>query len=160
MKYSAFALPLALLLASTGAFAAPEPIEGQFTVTGTVPTESFSIIDPGNWMSVPQTLPWNELGIGFAGFREQLLMKSTVGPISGYLLEPAQISNGDSVIPLSVSINSVGMALTPRMIVKAEDAASGKLVDFHTSVSSSGIKYVPGDYSGTLSMMFETTAPL
>ena len=160
MKYSLFALPLALMLASGGASAA-QPIEGNFSVSGTVPTESFSVIDPSSWMSQPQTLPWNMLGNGFSIFQQKLLLKSTVGPITAHLLEPAQISSGDNVIQLLVAINSVGLTESPRQILRADLASGGLLVNFSTSVqSSTGPKYIPGDYAGTVSMMFETAAPL
>lgn len=160
MKYSLFALPLALLLASGGA-SAVQPIEGNFTVTGTVPTESFSVIDPSNWMSQTQTLPWSLLGTGFGIFQQKILLKSTVGAITAHLLDPAQISSGDNVIQLQVAINSIPLTLSPKQVLRADLAAGGYLVNFSTSVlNSTGPQLIPGDYAGTLSMMFETAAPL
>lgn len=160
MKHSLFALPLALMLASGGASAA-EPIEGNFTVTGTVPTESFSVIDPGSWMSQTQTLPWGLLGTNFSIFQQKLVLKSTVGAITAHLLDPAQISSGDNVIQLQVAINSIPLTLSPKQVLRADLAAGGLLVNFSTSVlNSTNPKLIPGDYAGTLSMMFETAAPL
>ena len=160
MKHSLFALPLALMLASGGA-SAVQPIEGNFTVSGTVPTESFSVIDPSNWMSQTQTLPWKTIGNGFSMFQEKLLLKSTVGAITAHLLDPAQISSGDNVIKLQVAINSIPLTLSPKQVLRADLASGGLLVNFSTSVlNSTNPEYIPGDYAGTLSMMFETAAPL
>ncbi|WP_175650512.1 CS1 type fimbrial major subunit [Pseudomonas sp. Marseille-P9899] len=160
MKQSLFALPLALMLASGGA-SAVQPIEGNFTVSGTVPTESFSVIDPASWMSKPQTLPWNSIGTSFSGFYEKILLKSTVGAITAYLTEPAQISSGDNVLPMQVTVNNVSLTESPRVVLRADLAPPGLLVNFSTYVSNpSSAKYTPGDYAGTLSMMFETAPPL
>ncbi|MCU1733030.1 MULTISPECIES: CS1 type fimbrial major subunit [unclassified Pseudomonas] len=160
MKYRFFALPLALMLASGGA-SAVQPIEGNFTVSGTVPTESFSVIDPANWMSQTQTLNWNVIGTGFTPLQQKLLLKSTVGAITAYMLEPAQISSGDNVIPMQVAVNMVALTESPRIVLRADLAPPGLLVQFNASVlNPSTIERTPGDYAGTLSMMFETAPPL
>ncbi|MCU1733029.1 MULTISPECIES: fimbrial protein [unclassified Pseudomonas] len=160
MKYSIFALPLTLMLASECA-SAIEPLEGHFSLTGTVPTESFSVVGPGNWMDQTQTLTWGGAGTSFGIFRQKILMKSTVGAISAYLVEPAHISNGDNVLSLMVQVNNVTLSEVPREVVRPEVAAPGVLVNFQTWVPpSSNPQYLPGDYAGALNMMFETAPPL
>lgn len=161
MKQSVCALPLALLLVA-GAVSAAEPIEGQFTVTGTVPTESFTIIDAGNWMSRPQTLQWNAVGTGFARFYETMLMKSTVGTITGHLVEPAVLRSGDNTLPMVVSVNGRHLSDVPQTVLNATQAAVGRVVNFETYIDYNVMPnpYPPGDYSGTYNMMFETAPPL
>lgn len=161
MKHSVCALPLALMLVASIASAA-EPIEGQFTVTGTVPTESFTIIDPGDWMSRPQTLEWNVLGTGFTRFYETMLMKSTVGTITGYLVEPAVLRSGDNTIPMVVAVNGKHLTGSPQTVVNSVQAAPGKVVGFETYIDYNVMPnpYPPGDYSGTYNMVFETAPPL
>lgn len=161
MKHSVRSLPLALLVVSGLAIAA-EPIEGQFSVTGTVPTESFSIIDTGNWMSRPQTLTMNILGTGFTRFNETMLLKSTVGTITGYLVEPARLRSGDNELPMVVSVNGRHLKDFPQNVLTASQAAPGKLVNFETYIDYEVLQgpYPPGEYSGTYNMMFETAPPL
>lgn len=162
MKHSIRALPLALLLAS-GLASAVEPIEGQFTVTGTVPTESFSIIDPGNWMDKTQTIQVQGVGPewGFQNFLEKILVKSTVGPIRAFLTEPPELVNGDTVLPLRVHIDGRPIAETPSQFINANDAAAGKLLEFRVGMASGhNPDYVAGDYAGSVSIVFETSPPL
>ncbi|MGE8408087.1 MAG: CS1 type fimbrial major subunit [Pseudomonas sp.] len=159
MKYSLCALPLMLMLV-TGTAAAVDPIEGQFSVTGTVPSESFTILDPGGWMSLPQELPYTPVGEKFGTFNQQLMLRSTVGAIKAYLVEPAEVRKGDEVVPMNVVINNRGIVDTPREIARADQAGPGILVNFSTYPTDNTQKPSPGDYSGTLSLMFETSPPL
>ena len=92
MKYSVLALPLALMIAAGSAVAA-DPIEKQVTVTATIPTENF-YVEPvgGNWMNEPQDMAWNSFQQTLQPIRKQLQVRSTTGPISAYLLNPATIT--------------------------------------------------------------------
>lgn len=160
MKFSVLALPLALALV-TGVATAAEPIEGQFSVSGTVPTESFSIIDPANWMGQTQSLEWNNIGGSFRTFNQKLMIKSTVGAVTGHLLAPAEIISPDNSIAMVVEINHIKLTDTPQQIVNASMAAPGREVIFRvTARDGVNANYLPGDYRGSVNMMFETAPPL
>lgn len=158
MKYSVFALPLSLMIA-TGMAQAADPIEKQVTVTASIPTESFSI-EPvgGNWMNDPQDMAWNSTQQSLQPIRKQLLVRSTTGPIFGHLLTPAAITSGADNIALDVVVAGTPLSLTSTEIVGMEQAAPGAVVGFEIIAQSAGAAgYAPGNYQGMVNMLFETT---
>ena len=158
MKYSALALPLALMMAA-GLAQAADPIEKQVTVTATIPTENF-YVEPvgGNWMNEPQDMTWNSFQQSLQPIRKQLQVRSTTGPISAYLLNPASITSGADSIGLDVSVAGTQLSLTSTEVVGGELAAPGAIVGFEIAAQSAGTGgYVPGNYLGVVNMMFETT---
>ncbi|MFK8328885.1 CS1 type fimbrial major subunit [Pseudomonas sp. BJa5] len=159
MKKIFLALPLALLT-STSAFAL-DPIEKQVQVTAQIPTESF-YVEPvgGNWMNDPQQLGWDAVREQLQPVRKQLQVKSTTGPISAYLLSPAVISSGGNNIGLNVKVADTVLSTSATEVVNAADAAPGTVVGFEIAAQPAGAGgYVPGNYQGLVSMIFETPAP-
>ncbi|WP_175650513.1 CS1 type fimbrial major subunit [Pseudomonas sp. Marseille-P9899] len=160
MKYSAFALPLALML-TAGTASAVEPITKQVQIVGTIPTEFFTVIDSGNWWGKNHALNWVE-GEGFALFKQRLILRSTVGAITAHLTLPAQLTNDkDDVISMRLSVHGKTLSTLPQEVTTAEEMLTGKplMVDFLMSSDSTTVP-APGDYSGVFGMMFETAAPL
>ncbi|MFD2642716.1 CS1 type fimbrial major subunit [Pseudomonas japonica] len=158
MKYSVLALPLALMMAA-GTAQAADPIEKQVTVTATIPTESF-YVEPvgGNWMNEPQDMAWNSFQQTLQPIRKQLQVRSTTGPISAYLLNPATITSGADTIGLNVSVAGKVLTLTSSEVVSEEQAAPGSIVGFEVAAQTAGAGgYTPGNYLGVVNMMFETT---
>jgi len=158
MKYSVLALPLALMMAAGSALAA-DPIEKQVTVTATIPTESF-YVEPvgGNWMNEPQDMAWNSFQQTLQPIRKQLQVRSTTGPISAYLLNPATITSGADTIGLDVSVAGKSLTLTSAEVITQEQAAPGAIVGFEVAAQAAGAGgYAPGNYLGVVNMMFETT---
>lgn len=159
MKYSVLALPLALMMAAGTAMAA-DPIEKQVTVTATIPTESF-YVEPvgGNWMNEPQDMAWNSFQQTLQPIRKQLQVRSTTGPISAYLTNPATITSGADTIGLDVSVAGKALTLTSAEVISQEQAAPGAIVGFEVAAQAAGTGgYTPGNYLGVVNMMFETTA--
>ncbi|MCU1733031.1 MULTISPECIES: fimbrial protein [unclassified Pseudomonas] len=160
MKYSAFALPLALMLAA-GTVSAAEPINKQVKLVGTIPTEFFNVIDSGNWWGKNHELSWVE-GEGFALFKQRLIFVSTVGAVTAHLTLPAQLTNDkDDVIAMRLRVAGKTLSTLPQEVASAEEMLTGKpfMVDFDLSADSTAMP-APGDYSGVFGMMFETKAPL
>ncbi len=158
MKYSILALPLALMMAAGSAIAA-DPIEKQVTITATIPTESF-YVEPvgGNWMNEPQDMAWNSFQQTLQPIRKQLQVRSTTGPISAYLLNPATITSGADTIGLDVSVAGKALTLTSSEVISEEQAAPGAIVGFEVAAQTAGAGgYNPGNYLGVVNMMFETT---
>lgn len=159
MKRTLLALPLALLT-TTCAFAA-DPIEKQVQVTAQVPTAAF-YVEPvgGNWMNDPQEMAWNSFRGELDPIRKELQVKSTVGPISAYLISPATIASGTNNIGLDVSVGDTLLTTTSAEVVTAAQAAPGAIIGFKVAAqAASGAGYAPGNYQGLVSMMFETAAP-
>ncbi|MDZ5602073.1 CS1 type fimbrial major subunit [Pseudomonas sp. RP23018S] len=157
MKRTLLALPLALSFASA-AFAAPDPIEKQVQVTAVVPTAAFYVEPVGSdWMNDPQELPWNPTRATFGEIRHQVQAKSTVGSISGYLLNAPVLTSGLDTIDLNVKVGATDLDITPNEILTAAQALPGAVMDFViTAKNPANGSFTPGNYQGLVSMMFET----
>ncbi|MFB4391074.1 MULTISPECIES: CS1 type fimbrial major subunit [unclassified Pseudomonas] len=156
MKRLFMALPLALFTA-TAAHAA-DPIEKQVQVTAQVPTDSF-YIEPvgGNWMNDPQELQWNSFRGELQPIRKQLQVRSTVGPIAAYLLSPATITSGANSIGLDVKVANEILTTTSAEVVSGPQASPGTVIGFEIAAQAApSTGYIPGNYQGLVSMMFET----
>jgi len=159
VKRILLALPLALL-GATCALAA-DPIEKQVQVIATVPTATF-YVEPvgGGWMNDPQELPWNSFQSAFGTINKQLQVKSTVGAIAAYLMSPAVISDGANSIGLDVKVAGKSLGTASAEVVNAADANAGSVVGFQIAAKAPGTgSFVPGNYQGLVSMVFETAAP-
>lgn len=158
MKRSLLALPLTLLFAGS-VFA--NPIEKQVLVTAVVPTAAFYVEPIGSdWMNDPQELPWNPTQATFGEIRHQLQAKSTIGPITGQLLNAAVITSGLDTINLNVKVGATDLDTTSKEILTAAQALPGAVMDFVITAKTPGSgSFTPGNYQGLVSMMFETAAP-
>lgn len=159
MKSLLKALPFALLVA--GAVQAADPIEKQVLVTAVVPTAAFYVEPIGSdWMSEPQELPWNPLRSAFGEIRHQVQAKSTIGPITGYLLSPPVLTSGLDAIDLNVKVGATDLTTTSTEILTAAQATPGAIMDFVvTAKAPTSGSFTPGNYQGLVNMMFETAAP-
>lgn len=159
MKRTLLALPLALFCA-TSAFAV-DPIEKQVLVTAIVPTAAFYVEPIGSdWMNDPQELPWNPTKSTFGEIRHQLQAKSTIGPITGYLLNAAVITSGLDSIDLNVKVGATDLETTSKEILSASQALPGAVMDFVITAKTPGTGvFTPGNYQGLVSMIFESEVP-
>lgn len=159
MKSLFKALPLVLLAA--GAVQAADPIEKQVLVTAVVPTAAFYVEPIGSdWMNDAQELPWNPVKSTFGEIRHQLQAKSTIGPITGYLLNSPVITSGLDSIDLNIKVGTTDLTTTSTEILTAAQATPGAVMDFVvTAKTPTAGAYTPGNYQGLVNMMFETAAP-
>ncbi|MEV3814476.1 CS1 type fimbrial major subunit [Aeromonas allosaccharophila] len=148
----------ALLLASNTLMAA-EQVEHTVTVTAQIPTENFYVQPVGDWMSTPQKLAFNSFSQQLEPLTKQLEMKSTIGPIKGYLLYPAAIISGKDNINLAVKVAGVELNTTSKELLNQADANTGKKVGLEIIPAAPTGGYKPGNYQGIVSMMFESEAP-
>jgi len=148
-----------LLLASNTLMAA-ERVEHTVTVTAQIPTDKFYVQPVGDWMSTPQKLTFNPFNQQLDPLAKQLEMKSTLGPIKGYLVYPATMASGKESIGLTVKVGGVALTTTSAELLTQADANTGKQVGLEIipAVAPSG-GYKPGNYQGIVSMMFESEAP-
>ena len=149
----------ALLLASSTLMAA-EKVEHTVTVTAQIPTDKFYVQPVGDWMNTPQKLTFNPFNQKLDPLAKQLEMKSTLGPIKGYLVYPATMASGKDSIGLTVKVAGVALTTTSADLLNQADANTGKQVGLEIipAVAPSG-GYKPGNYQGIVSMMFESEAP-
>ncbi len=159
MKQMLIALPLALLF--VGSAHAVDPIEKQVQIVAQVPTDAF-FVEPvgGNWMNDPQEMAWNSYQQKLDPIRKELQVKSTIGPISAYLVSPAVIASGTHNIGLDVTVGDTVLQTTPAEVVSAAQAAPGATIGFNVAAQPAPPSgYEPGNYQGLVSMIFETAAP-
>ena len=149
----------ALFLAIFSLMAA-ERIEHTVTVTAQIPTDKFYVQPVGDWMSTPQKLAFNPFSQQLDPLAKQLEMKSTLGPIKGYLVYPATMASGKESIGLTVKVGGVALTTTSTELLTQADANTGKQVGLEIipAVAPNG-GYKPGNYQGIVSMMFESEAP-
>ncbi|WP_438405047.1 CS1 type fimbrial major subunit, partial [Aeromonas hydrophila] len=91
---------------------------------------------------------------------KQLEMKSTIGPIKGYLVYPATMASGKESIGLTVKVAGVALTTTSADLLNQADANTGKQVGLEIIPAAAPTGgYKPGNYQGIVSMMFESEAP-
>lgn len=158
MKHTLFAIPMALLLA-TSAFA-DQRIDHTVTITATVPTDAF-YVEPlgGNWMNDPQNMSYRPFDATFEPVRKQLSMKSTTGAIQAKMLNLPAMTSGTDTIGLDVVIAGKKLNLTSQPVVLEADAKNGAVVDFMVAAVKPTTGFKPGNYQGIVNMVFETPDP-
>ncbi|WP_421337303.1 CS1 type fimbrial major subunit [Aeromonas veronii] len=149
----------ALLLASSTLMAA-EKVEHTVTVTAQIPTDKFYVQPVGDWMNTPQKLTFNPFSQKLDPFAKQLEMKSTLGPIKGYLVYPAIMASGKESIGLTVKVAGTALTTASQDLLNQADANTGKQVGLEIIPAAAPTGgYKPGNYQGIVSMMFESEAP-
>ncbi|WP_219268458.1 CS1 type fimbrial major subunit [Pseudomonas sp. Xaverov 259] len=158
-KKIAIAVPMTLLaLASTGVFAAGEAAHS-IQLTAHVPTTSF-YVQPVNSdvVNVPQVLVYDAISSTFKPLVESFDTKNTAGSIHASIEQATTyLFNGSTKIDLDVEFNGVKLGATPVQVVTAQNALTGSRVVLEiTPVAAPSTGYVPGDYTGTVAMTFDS----
>ncbi|BBR52863.1 MULTISPECIES: CS1 type fimbrial major subunit [Pseudomonas] len=157
MKARFLAIPFLALAA--GSVTAAETIEKQVQVVAQVPTEKFYVEPVGNWMDDPQALTWNPQREDFSEIRRQFQAKSTIGPVTAFLLNQPEVVSGIDKFGLNVTLAGKALGLTPVPLLTKEQAAAGTTMDFVVSAVKPAGGYKAGSYQGMVNMMFESEAP-
>ncbi|ARP85104.1 CS1 type fimbrial major subunit [Bordetella genomosp. 9] len=133
------------------------------TVSADIPTSTFYVTTTSDWNAGEvQAMPWDATNGKLGALQRNLLAKSTIGPITGYLLSEPTISTADGAnsIALDVQVNKktlpVGATSAPELITAA-DAANERAYPLH--IAPNGNTFNPGKYTGTVAMVFESVAP-
>lgn len=149
-----------VLLLASGTLIAAEQIEHTVTVTAQIPTANFYVQPVGDWMNTTQKLTFNNYQKKLEPLSKQLELKSTIGPIKGYLLYPASMASGANSIGLSVKVAGTELTTTSSELVNQANATAGKKAQLEIIPAAAPTDgYVPGNYQGIVSMMFESEAP-
>lgn len=149
-----------LLSLSASGFAA-QTEQKQITIVADVPsTEFFVNALPGDDVfTAPQRMEWNTFSNVLTPIQKQLHMGSTTGAIQAAVtsstLTGSSLSN---TINLAVAVHGVTLTTTAADVVGASQAAAGQVVNM-TIAPVTGANYTPDNYSGVVSLSFETPLP-
>lgn len=154
-----YALATVISCASLSAMAADTV---QFTVEANIPTSSFYVIPDGDWNIKPVKLNYNPVTDNLAATSVGLRAKNTSGGIKAYLdVTPQLVQNaGVYTIPLAVTV--AGRALgngseNAVSILTDEEASVERPLTVQIAPDADG-PHEPGDYTGTVTMMFDADA--
>ena len=159
---AAFALMVMTLVPGSLAWAARE--EHTFDVSLTVPSRSFYLIpsDPG-WIHRTQQLQWDPFKPGLSSLRKSFEVRHDSGAIEARLEGIPHLTNGRplGIIELWVRFNNVTLIpqTAAREVVSAAEAAAGSRVWLEITPMKPTSGWEPGNYSGTVQLVFNAKAP-
>ncbi|WP_339493040.1 MULTISPECIES: CS1 type fimbrial major subunit [unclassified Pseudomonas] len=149
----------ALILPYASAWGAVE--RETFELYVTIPTIDFFVLplDP-QLVQREQRLPFSTITGELSPLRATYEVKNTIGSIDARLTEEAYLSNGRDRIDLRVSFNNVQLTVDSTPVVPANEARPGRQVPLEiAAIRPVGEDYKPGDYYGTVHMVFDAVAP-
>lgn len=152
-----------LALMSAWAFAAREEIE--FFVSVDIPTLNFYVIpSEPDWIHREQRLPWNVNTSTLGGLRRDFDVKHDSSAIEARLESFPYLTNGrDSRENINLRVSFNGKELShhpvPLQVVTAEEAMAGSRVRLEIEPREQPGGYKPGDYYGTVNIIFNAAAP-
>ncbi|VVP15434.1 hypothetical protein PS838_03563 [Pseudomonas fluorescens] len=150
------------VLMGSSAWAARE--EHIFEVSVIIPTLAFYVIpaEP-DWIHRPQRLNWNISNSTLSSVRKHFDVRHDSSAIEARLETAPYLSNGKpgDDIALRVSFNGVELSpdIAPRQVVSAADAMTGSRVLLQIDPVKPEGGYKPGDYSGSVLVLFSAKAP-
>lgn len=152
-----------LALTSAWAFAAREELE--FFVSIDIPTANFYVIpSEPDWIHREQRLPWNVNTSTLGGLRRNFDVKHDSSAIEARLESFPYLTNGrDSRDNINLQVTFNGKELSnhpvPTQVVTAEEAMAGARVRLEIQPREQGGGYKPGDYYGTVNIIFNVATP-
>jgi hypothetical protein len=140
-------------------------------VTATIPDNAFQLRKTGTWANAKTNdleLAWDEDKHQLKPATEKLAIRSTSGAVKAKLAAPAELTHKSKTttkIPLTVTYNNETLDTATSKVVIDKDAADIDIYtapgfDFTVAVTNPGEQKYSGDYSGTVSVLFETDAPI
>ncbi|MFL1388149.1 CS1 type fimbrial major subunit [Pseudomonas tritici] len=131
-----------------------------FDVFVTIPTADFYVlpVDP-QLVQREQKLAYNPVTSQLATLRAPFDVKNIGGAIGARLHQEAYLSNGADRIDLRVTFNDVELGLTQTEVVSTAEARPGKRVGLEIAAVKPDDDYRPGNYYGTVHMVFDAIAP-
>ncbi|WP_092456538.1 CS1 type fimbrial major subunit [Pseudomonas sp. NFACC45] len=148
----------ALTLPGFAAWAAVE--RETFELVVSIPTTEFHVlpVDP-QLVEREQPMLFSTLTSGLLPLRANYEVKNINGAIGARLGQEAYLSNGRERIDLQVKFNNVQLALDSAQVVSAAEARPGRRVGLEIIAIKTDEEYAPGDYYGTVHMVFDAIAP-
>lgn len=159
-KITAMMLSVFLLLDSIYIFAITE--RETFEVSVTIPSADFYVLPVEHeWLGREQKLDWNPTTEELSRLRKSFDVKSSNGGIVARLSSEPYLSNGRDVdnIALDVSFNRAKLTLDDAEVVSELDGKTGRRVWLEIAAVKPQEGYKPGEYYGSVHMIFEAVAP-
>ncbi|NUU36845.1 CS1 type fimbrial major subunit [Pseudomonas sp. C2B4] len=164
IKQAVIAVSLSVSMPMAGAaFAAQE--KHNFEVSVDIPTLEFYVIpSEADWIHHQQTLPWDTHSSTLGGLRKNFDVRTDSSAIEARLESFPILSSGqDSRDDISLRITFNGTELShqpvPRQVVSREEAVAGKRVRLEIEPRAQPGGYKPGDYYGSVNIIFNVAAP-
>ncbi len=131
-----------------------------FEVFVEIPTAQFYVlpVDP-TLVQRDQPLDYNPVSSQLKPLRAQFDVKNVSGAIGARLDAEPFLFNGRERIDLRVTFNNQELGLTSSEVVSSTDAAPGKRVALEIAAIKAADDYAPGNYYGTVHMVFDALAP-
>ena len=138
--------------------------EHVFEVSLTIQSRPFYIVpaEP-DWIHRVQRLVWNPGSETLSTLSKHFDVRHDSSAIEARLDSPAHLSNGRSSEDIWLKVTFNGVVLGPevpsRLVLSQEEAAVGKrvLLEIEPLKPTGGFR--PGDYSGTVMLLFNARAP-
>jgi hypothetical protein len=133
-----------------------------FEVSVTVPNAEFYVIpvDPG-WIGREQKLHWNLTSEELNPLRKHFDVRNSNGAIAARLSVEPYLSNGrdGDNIALAVRFNRTRLTVDNTEVISQLDGKTGKRVELEIAAVKPDDGYKPGDYHGSVHVIFEAIAP-
>ncbi|WP_085724419.1 CS1 type fimbrial major subunit [Pseudomonas sp. R37(2017)] len=159
-KLLAKTLLVFLVLNGKYAFAVVE--RETFEVSVTIPSADFYVlpVDP-EWLGREQKLDWIQSSEDLSRLRKSFDVKNTNGSILARLSTEPYLSNGreNDNIALDVSFNRKKLTVDNAEVVSEVDGKAGRRVWLDIAAVKPQDGFKPGEYYGSVHMIFEAIAP-
>jgi hypothetical protein len=152
-----------MVLGALTSVSTPAIVERQtFAVSVTVPSAEFYVlpVDPG-WIGREQKLHWNLTAEQLSPLRKHFDVKNSNGAIAARLSMEPLLSNGrdGDNIAVDVTFNRIKLSVDNAEVVSQVDGKTGKRVELVIAAVKPDDGYTPGEYYGSVHMIFEAIAP-
>ena len=156
-KKFAIAAPLALLAMSSTAFAAGEASHS-ISLIAHVPTNGFYVVptDP-DLVNKDQDMSYQPSTGKMAEVNGFFDVRNNNGSVHASLESQPKLVSGSSSIDLQVMLNNKELTLTPQLVVG--EAESDVNYRAPLKISAKGNSFQPGDYTGSVAMIFDAVPP-
>nr|WP_242485132.1 CS1 type fimbrial major subunit [Pseudomonas sp. TH39(2020)] len=134
--------------------------EQTFHVSVTIPTSEFYVlpVNPG-FLEREQVMAWNPVSAELSPLREHFDVKNASGSISARLVAEPFLFNGRERIDLAVRFNGQLLSLLETPVVDEQQARVGQRVRLEIAATTPADGYAPGQYYGTVQLMFDAVNP-
>ncbi|WP_095181725.1 CS1 type fimbrial major subunit [Pseudomonas sp. Irchel 3F6] len=157
-KKIAIAAPLALLAMSSTTFAAGEASHS-ISLIAHVPTNGFYVVptDP-DLVNKDQDMSYQPTTGKMADVNGFFDVRNNNGSVHASLESLPKLVAGNTSIDLQVMLNNKELTLTPQMVVGESESDVNYRAPL--KISAKGSNFQPGDYTGSVAMIFDAVPPV
>lgn len=157
-KKIAIAAPLALLAMSSTAFAAGEASHS-ISLIAHVPTNGFYVVPTDqDLVNKDQDMSYQPTTGKMADVNGFFDVRNNNGSVHASLESLPKLVAGNTSIDLQVMLNNKELTLTPQMVVGESESDVNYRAPL--KISAKGSNFQPGDYTGSVAMIFDAVPPV